>query len=234
MGLFFVLMGLYAVYALVDNSRVYEKAEHVQAGMAQLKPDAAGPNREKEFAELKAVNPDICAWLTLDNTGVDHPVVQGKTNLTYINTDVYGEFALSGSIYLDSRNDPNFSDAYAVVYGHHMENGSMFGDLDLYLDPVFFRENNTGELLLADRVYDLKILACLTVSASDSVIFAPFAGADKIDRLVSYARKKAAHVQDDALSALTRDAQIIALTTCSSAFTDARTIVLAAMEQKER
>ena len=49
--------------------------------------------------ELQKINPDVCAWLTVDGTKIDYPVVQGETNLEYINQDIYGEFALSGSIF---------------------------------------------------------------------------------------------------------------------------------------
>ena len=96
--------------------------------------------------------------MTLDNTNIDHPVVQGQDNLTYVNRDVYGNFALAGSIFLDSRNDSSFSDPYSLLYGHHMENSGMFGDLALYKEEAFFQENSTGYLITPEGVYDLEIL----------------------------------------------------------------------------
>ena len=66
------------------------------------------------FEELLAINPDVCAWVSLDNTKVDYPVLQGANNMIYLNQDVYGDFALAGSIFLDSRNDRTFSDRYSL------------------------------------------------------------------------------------------------------------------------
>ena len=60
--------------------------------------------------------------------------MQGETNLEYLNLDVCGNFALAGSIFLDTRNERDFSDPHSILYGHHMENSAMFGDLDLYKD----------------------------------------------------------------------------------------------------
>lgn len=86
--------GAFSVYALWDNSQVYRAAGDVQASMLHLKPQADPTAAEgPTFDELLAVNPDVCAWLTLDGTNIDYPVLQGESNLSYINTDVYGNFA---------------------------------------------------------------------------------------------------------------------------------------------
>ena len=114
-----MLLAVYAGYALWDNQQVYAAAAEVRTSLLEMKPAEDGPS----FAALQAVNPDVCAWVTLDGTGVDYPVVQGEDNLTYVNTDVYGNFSLSGSIFLDSRCAPDFTEGYGLLYGHHMVNG---------------------------------------------------------------------------------------------------------------
>ena len=106
-----MLLAVYAGYALWDNQQVYAAAAEVRTSLLEMKPAEDGPS----FAALRAVNPDVCAWVTLDGTGVDYPVVQGTDNLTYVNTDVYGNFSLSGSIFLDSRCAPDFTEGYGSV-----------------------------------------------------------------------------------------------------------------------
>ena len=96
-------IGLYAAYALWDNQQIYSAADDVRADMLQLKPKAE-EDGGASFEDLLEINPDVRAWITLDGTNIDYPVLQGENNLTYINTDVYGKFALAGSIFLDSRN----------------------------------------------------------------------------------------------------------------------------------
>lgn len=226
--------GAYSTYALWDNNRVYAAAENVQADMIKLKPQITEEAEDSaDFSELLAVNEDVCAWVTLDNTGVDYPVLQGETNLSYINTDVYGQFALAGSIYLDSRNDRNFSDTYSLLYGHHMENSRMFGDLDLYKDEDFFKENKTGTLILPDRIYKLEIFSCLVVSASEEAIFNPLQWQGNIEKLLKFTSQNSLNLNEDVQKRLENaesKPQILALSTCSTEFTDARTIVLAVME----
>ncbi|MFR9067196.1 MAG: class B sortase [Faecalibacterium prausnitzii] len=129
------------------------------------------------FGQLRDINPDVCGWLTLDGTAIDYPVVQGESNFTYLNTDVYGSFALAGSIFLDVDCDADFSGRYSLLYGHHMENGRMFGDLDKYKDGAFFRQNTTGTLTLPGGSYRLEVLACLVVPASEQAILPRASGA---------------------------------------------------------
>lgn len=235
--LFLLVAGVYAGYALWDNNRIYSAAENVQADMIKLKPTViTAEDTAPSFEELLAINPDVCGWITLENTKIDYPILQGKTNLDYINTDVYGNFALAGSIFLDTRNDNSLTDAYSLLYGHHMENSGMFGDLDLYKDKDFFNSSTTGTLISLDGVYELEIFACLLVSSSDSHVFEPQRWRDDIDGLLPYINENALHTRENATSDLeTTDApKILAMSTCSSEFTDARTILLALMHPSKR
>ena len=195
--LFLITAGSYSAYALWDNAQVYSTADNVMSELLSLKPKpGAQEDNGASFEELLAVNGDVCAWLTLDGTRIDYPILQGEDNLSYINTDVYGSFALAGSIFLDSRCDNTFHDAYALVYGHHMDNGRMFGDLD-----------------------------------KEGMIFDTQMRQTDIGGLLDFAEAEAVHLRPDTVEAArgAESPQIIALSTCSSEYTDARTIVLAYM-----
>ena len=226
----FLTIGAYSIYALWDNNTVYSAAKNVQEEMLELKP---GSDRAS-FGELLAINPDVCAWVSLEGTSIDHAILQGETNLSYINTDVYGEFALAGSIFLDTRSNRSFTDPYSLLYGHDMVQGRMFGDLPLYKEEDFFRKNRTGELILADKSHSLKIYAVILTNSSDDMIFNPDRYKGGLSGLIKYAENNALYLHEEMTEDLKQradqDLQILSLTTCSSEFTDARTIVLAVME----
>ena len=222
------LFGSYSVYSLWDNQQVYDAAKDIQIQMQELKPEQ--PTEEDEapsFDDLHAVNPDVCGWVTLYGTQIDYPILQGDTNLTYINTDVYGNFALAGSIYLDCRNSRDFSDVYNLLFGHHMANSRMFGDLDLYKDEGFFRKNVRGTLLTENAVYDLQVAALLLVPASEEGVF-DITLYENADDVISYVRENAVFL-NNTMPEPGDEAQFLVLTTCSSEFTDARTVLVTTM-----
>ena len=240
-----VVVGAYSGYALWDNQQIYSAAENVQADMLLYKQKADKENNYADMLrELKLINPDVCAWLTLDETKVDYPVVQGVTNFTYLNTDVYGNFSMAGSIFADARNDKNFWDNYMLVHGHHMSERRMFGDLDLYKDKKFFDTYKTGILILEDRTYQLRTFACLLVESNDSYIFVPEQWQDKdIEMLLDYSKERVLQWDEETFTRLIeekeaakeggRHPQILSLATCSSESDSARTIVLLEMIPSE-
>lgn len=230
--LLLVVTGSYSAYALWDDNRIYAEAGDVQADMIKIKPVIVVEDKAPgaDFTEIQKVNPDVCGWIAMDNTQIDYPILQGESNFTYINIDVYGNFALAGSIFLDSRNSREFTDTYSLLYGHHMADHKMFGDLDLYKDPEFFAENRTGLLLLPDGAYKLEVISCMLVGVDEDNIFNPTMWKDNnISRFLKWVREDSMHIHEDVLSELETAEEpfrILSLSTCSYEFTDARTIVL--------
>lgn len=225
-----VLCGSFGAYALWDNGQVLASAADVRETLLQWKPEPAaaeeGPDNGESFFRLREVNPEIRGWITMEDTGIDFPVVQGQNNLSYINRDVFGNFSLAGSIFLDSRDDPEFGEGYALLYGHHMADGNMFGDLDKYRDPEFFAGSGTGQLILPRGTLELRAAAVLVVSAAEKRIFDPEYVRGMGEKWLEFVREEAVLLREEALG----EGAYLALTTCASDFTDARTVVLARME----
>ncbi|MBQ8556027.1 MAG: class B sortase [Clostridia bacterium] len=232
-----VLMLLYSAYALWDNQHVYLLADSVQNDLLAFKPqeeEEAAPS----FEELQAINPDVNAWLTMEGTHIDFPVVQGSNNFEYLSLDVYGNFSLAGSIYLDSRNSRTYTDAYSLLHGHHLDQGRMFGDLDLYKQRDFFDAHTTGTLLMPEGRYALDVIAYLLVDATDSVIFAPQRWTQDAADVLDFAKEKAVFIHEDAmqraLGVPSDEVRLLCLATCSTEYTDARTIILCLMTRAEQ
>lgn len=226
---------LFAGYSLWDNEQVYASAEDVRDSLLSLRPQEgsdAGPG----FEELRRINPDVVGWIALDGTKIDYPIVQGKDELEYLNKDVYGDFSLAGAIFLSTQCSGGFTDAYSLIYGHHMADGMMFGDLDLYLDEGFFGQNPGGTLITPDATYGLEVFEVLTATSSDSTIFSPTSWKADCSAAVAAVAGRAVHIRQDVAEKIERspgEEKIVALATCSSEGTQARTIVLARMAAQQ-
>ena len=145
--LFVMIIGAYALY---DSYMVYYDAN--DESLMQYKPKLG-----EDVPAARAMLDDYVAWLTIDDTNIDYPVMQGEDNSEYLNKDPYGQYSLSGSLFLDSRNKYDFTDPYSLIYGHHMEYGSMFGALDDFVDEDYLRSHRTGKLICAERAFDINI-----------------------------------------------------------------------------
>lgn len=214
------LVLLFVCYALWDTWRIYDGAS-IDEDLLKYKPTLSST---ESLAELMAINPDVCAWLTIDDTSIDYPVVQGGDNFKYLNTDVRGGFSLSGSIFLDCRNSRDFTDSYSLLYGHHMEGGAMFGALDSFEDEQFFNEHAEGILYLPDRIFWIELFAFVKTDAYDEMFFSPGVrqGPDA-EAFLQLVEEEAVRFKDIGVSP---DDRIIALSTCADAASTERTVVL--------
>ena len=136
-GFLILVMFLYGGYSLWDTARIYGNAA-VGEELLKYKPTSETEEEHLSLQELALINPDTRGWLTIPDTHIDYPVLQGKDDMEYINKDVFGEFSLSGSLFLSCHNSSDFSDGYSLIYGHHMDHGGMFGDVVEYTDASYF------------------------------------------------------------------------------------------------
>ena len=215
----------YSLYSIWDNNSIYAASMSLSVKIREKKPTGDKPS----FDELRAINPDVMAWITLDGTNIDYPIVQGDNNEEYLNKDVYGKYSLAGSIFLDTRCDPNFTDFNELVYGHHMEKHEMFGDLDLYLDQDFFNSNTTGTLLLPGKKLPVTVVAVMVVEDNDAWVFDPAAVDDDPQGYLSYISTNARYSNASALNSVVSDpnaTHLLTLSTCSSDQERDRTAVI--------
>lgn len=90
---------------------------------------------------LTEINSDFVGWLTIDGTTVDYPVVRGRDNEIYLDTLFTGWRNQSGAVFMDYRCEKGFNSPVSILYGHNMQDGSMFAPLSRYLDPVFLADH---------------------------------------------------------------------------------------------
>ena len=217
-----LILFLICLYAMIDAYIVYVCAN--DSGIMKYKPESGNTEKLRELSE------NAVAWLTVDDTRIDYPVMQGENNTEYLNKAPNGEFSLSGSIFLDSRNDKTFSDPYSLIYGHHMEYGAMFGSLDKYKDKTYFDAHRTGSLTVVNgEEYHIKFFAVCKAQATEKVIFDPPKSNNQA--LLEYLNKHAVIYDPRGVSA---GSKLIALSTCQSAESNERMIVFGVLTLQDQ
>ena len=220
-----VVMLSFGGYSLWDTY-VTMSGAFLKNDLLKYKPSLDNPKQTRlSLQELMAINPDTRAWITLDGTHIDYPMVQGKDDLEYVNRDVTGEFSLSGSIFLSAYNKADFSDPYMLTYGHHMDNGGMYGDVMEYIDKDYFDKHLTGNLFMPDgRARKMEVFAAIECDAYDRMIYQVEGKKGHIMELVEYLKKNSTNFRDIGLK---ESDQIMSLSTCVSLETNGRVVLFA-------
>ena len=117
-----------------------------------------------DFTPLWEINRDVCAWIEIEGTKVDYPVLMGKgEGNEYLDTAYDGSSQKAGSLFVqESYNSSDFNDPVTVIYGHAMSSGAMFGQLrTTYSDPESFGAHGDIKLYLPHEVRHYRVFAAV-------------------------------------------------------------------------
>ncbi|WP_283684793.1 class B sortase [Parablautia sp. Marseille-Q6255] len=208
----------YGIYVLWDSQHINQQAD------ASLY-ETYRPSKESHlsFEELRKHNSEVFGWLTVEDTHIDYPLVQAENNSKYVNTDVLGEFSLSGSIFLDCRNQKNFLDFNHILYGHHMAKDAMFGELEYYEKLSYFKEHLQGSLYYGNSWHSIEFFAFLYADAYDNVLYNTFLQKENISDYLDYVKEHAINYVE---LPFREDERFITLSTCTSTSTNGRHLLI--------
>lgn len=227
---------IYSGYSIFDSFNIEMKAKTSTWELQQFKPEIIEDSETPLSAsDLQELFPDYRAWLSIYETNVDYPVLQGGDDLYYASHDIYGKTSLTGAIYLATANNRDLSDSYNLVYGHHMAGGIMFGALDDFENKSYFYNHQDGMLVVGDKAYNITLFAVANTDAYESTFYnvrnAP-EGKTKAQQVLDFLRSggeggvgvgTTVEIFDPAVADKTE--KIIALSTCADASTSGRLIV---------
>ena len=235
-GVLAVTMILYSGYVLYDNFATEMSAFSSNSDLLKYKPSVLA--EAPDDPPLEELVKDYRGWITVDDSPIDYPIVQGEDDLYYASHDVYGNASLTGAIYLAAANSPDFSDSYNLLYGHHMDNGAMFGSLDRHLKAGYFSAHQTATLTAKNGdVYDVTFFAAVTTDAYEKQIYTVGNRALEVRSFLTGSRDHDAGLGTQVAvfdQAVARDAdKILALSTCATASTDGRIVVFGRMVKRK-
>ena len=194
-------------------------------------PAAAEPKGEPlperlriDWEGLRAVNPDVVGWIYCEGTEINYPVLHGESNDQYLRHDYTREYNLNGSIFVDAVNRDDFVDANTIIYGHHMNYGAMFANLDFWADQAYYDEHPVMWLLTPVQDYQVVLVSGHHTSAH-SDMYEIYAEHDaKFRRFLSEAIDQSDFVPAEDVT-VNEGNNYVMLTTCAYIFDDARYVL---------
>lgn len=200
-----------------------DPAEEIAKPLPDFPPEPLQPQVSMDFSDLREINPEIIGWISNEGTNIDYPIMQTDNNSYYLKHLYNGEYNDSGSIFMDYRCSADFSDKNTVLYGHHMRNSTMFGDLERYKDQEFFEDNPTITVFTPEGDYLIELISGTIENGNREFIRLDLDNNEDFLAYVDELRSRSTFTSDVEVQ---EDDQIISMSTCTYDWNNARYMVV--------
>ena len=195
-----LLTSLYRIYNYNKEDKefksatreVQEKFEREELKTPDPKVDEKeNRNREaiKKIEDLRKEYPSIVGWIRVGGTEIYYPIVKGNDNDYYLNHNYKDEYNVFGAIFMDYRNDENFSDQNTIVYGHNNVRAGNFKDLHKYEAEGFSKQDRFIEVYSLSGYKKYKVFAVYNAGAYDKFRSPSYSEEDG-KKLISYIKER--------------------------------------------
>lgn len=185
-----------------------------------------GFNGEIDFDALRKINPDIVGWLYYESTNINYPIVQGKDNDYYLHISFDGTWTLGGTLFADAITEEPFNQFNTIVYGHHMQDHTMFGDIKELKDPEYCKEHPQFELITPEGKYHLKICAFVHQPSDSAIYTTNFHDEEGKQEYINLIKSLATYITTEEM---TTEDRLVILSTCAYEYQEARYMVVGKM-----
>ena len=236
LGLLFYNM----IFLSIKNTQLNGEIQRIAHRTVSEEEEDHAPDVEEgiDWDELQSINPEIVGWIYINDTKIDYPVLWHKGDdmysQYYLNHNYRGDWDSYGTIFLDYRCLSDTDSKNVVMHGHHMNDGSMFGNLMNYAGMSgnldFYEEAPVVEFDTPKANGKYKIISIYkTNTLSSQGEFFNYLRADFQNEkdFMNYVYNVRIRSLINCPVTVNEDDELITLSTCSYEFTNFRTVVVA-------
>ena len=201
-----------------DKKNNDETIEQLKNNVKLEKIKNDNSNNEKyivDFKKLKSENNDVVAYIKVNNTNIEYPIVKTSNNNFYLNHSFDKSKNSRGWIFADYKNKFDNTDKNIVIYGHNMRDGSMFGSLKNILDEEWYNntENMNITFLTENGNYIYKVFSIYKIESEDYYIKTDFSTDNEYQKFLNIIKERSIKNFDVKLNV---DDKILTLSTCAN------------------
>lgn len=207
------------IYAGFNLYTIWKANNEEAKETERLRETVNAPTKEAEldkftvnFTELQAINPDVVGWIVVLDTAISYPVVKGSDNEYYLDHTFEKKTNYAGSIFMDYQNSADLSDLNTFIYGHNVHHGTMFAELEEYMDADFFAAHPYVYYYTPTGNYKLQVFSGYVAKADSPSHRLFFSGSEDYQNYLTYVQGLSRY--DSGVEVSSTD-HIITLYTCS-------------------
>ena len=166
------------------------------------------------FDKLKQQNSDTVAWLKVEGTNIEYPVVKASDNLYYLEHSFDKSENGAGWIFADYNNKFDGTDKNIVIFGHNRRDGSMFGSLKNVLEKEWCENEKNKYITLITEKGEIKyeVFSVYKVENEDYYIKNRFKNNDEFAELVKTVKERSIYNFENTVE---KSDKILTLSTCA-------------------
>lgn len=167
--IFFIIISIvissYCLILIIKDMKEEETNESDLIELENTIIEEKEDNQIIDWNELKSINEDIVAWIVIENTPVNYPILKDSNNLYYLKHNFNKKYNSNGSIF--TLNKDFIQDDEVIIYGHNMRNKTMFSILGNYLNTNFLKEHQIIKIYTENKNYIATIFSCYSIGADE-------------------------------------------------------------------
>ncbi len=203
------LIGIFKSYS--DSASYYSGITDQVAGGEQNVQGHASLNWD--YSALLEMSEDAVGYIYQKDTVISYPIMQAEDNDKYLRALMNGEYSIGGTLFVDYRCEGALDAQYAIIYGHNMDDGSMFGSITSYKDESYYQQHKTFEIYSGEKMYTYYVYAAFQAAVDDELgIFTIPSGDDEFLSRMEMIRAQNSYEMDDI--EISADSHVAVLTTC--------------------
>lgn len=200
-----------------ENVQNKEIAKNIN-NTAVIKNENSNENKNKynvNFKLLKNQNNDTVAWIKVNGTNIEYPIVKSENNEFYLNHSLDKTNNSAGWIFADYKNKFDGTDKNIVIYGHNRKDKSMFGTLKNILNPKWYNNPENEEIIFIQKNENFiyKVFSVYEIEKESYYIKTDFSSNNEFKEFVETLKKRSIKNFETEVS---ETDSILTLSTCSS------------------
>ena len=201
-----------------DKKNNDETIEQLKNNVKLEKIKNDNSNNEKyivDFKKLKSENNDVAAYIKVNNTNIEYPIVKTSNNNFYLNHSFDKSKNSRGWIFADYKNKFDNTDKNIVIYGHNMRDGSMFGSLKNILKEEWYNNSENIKIILTTENEEIfyEVFSVYKIETEDYYIKTDFSTDSEYHKFLNIIKDRS--IKNFNVKVNTSD-KILTLSTCAN------------------
>lgn len=228
-----IILFLISLYKIIDyHYETYQSISKNENIMELINKEKFEYSFYEKYKELLEKNSDMIGWISIEGTKLNYPVMQTKDDEKYyLRRNFDKEYEFRGTLFVNKEADLTKTNDNIIIYGHNMDDGTMFGTLRKYLKESFYEKHRfiNFETINGSFIYEI-VFVFKTVDEKNHASYIDYSNFFNIDNVKNYQKQIELYKNASLYEVLKlpkHGDELLTLSTCEYSHDNGRLVIIA-------